>query len=84
MSMGLAKLVIAALIAHAASVTGAGPGWLTILVPAGCFSSQGLGSTANGTTVKVLYEDRDGNGYLSFNAPQPKFKDVLIGAEVMN
>ena len=81
MSMGLAKLVIAALIAHAASVSSAGPGWLTIFVPEGCFSGNGLGAGANGTTVTVHYEDRDGNGYLSFNAPDPKNRDVLMGAE---
>ncbi len=83
MSMGLAKLVVAALIAGSASVHSAGLGWLKIVIPEGCFSGGGLGGGANGTTVMVLYEDRDGNGYLSFGAPDPKNEDKLIGAQVL-
>ena len=83
MNMGLAKLVVAALIAGMASVCATGPGWLTILIPDGYFSGKGLGGSANGTTVTVQYEDRDGNGYLSFGAPDPKNEDVLIGAKIV-
>ena len=83
MNMGLAKLVVAALIAGMASVCATGPGWLDILIPDGYFSGKGLGGSANGTLVKVEYEDRDGNGYLSFGAPDPKNEDKLIGAQVL-
>ena len=63
MSAFLARIAIAALMSGAAVVSGAGQGWLTVLFP------------KRGTEVIVYYEDRDGNGYLSFNAP-----DFYVGA----
>jgi hypothetical protein len=69
--MALAKFAIAALIAGTAIVSGAGQGWLTVFVP------------ERGTEIRVTYEDRDGNGYLSFNAPDRKNRDVLTGASVV-
>jgi hypothetical protein len=71
MSMALAKFAIAALISGTAIVSGAGQGWLTVLLP------------DRGTEVRVTYEDRDGNGYLSFNAPDRKNRDVLTGGSIV-
>ena len=64
MSALLARIAIAALIAGTAVVSGAGPGFLTVLFP-------------RGTEVMVHYEDRDGNGYLSLDAPDPRDMDVI-------
>ena len=71
MSLALAKFAIAALLSGAAVISGAGPGWLKVLFP------------KRGTTVEVRYVDRDRNGYLSFDAPNPRFRDVLTGARVV-
>ena len=68
MSAMLARLAILALMSGAAGVSGAGMGWLTILFP-------------RGNEVIVFYDDRDGNGYLSFNAPDPANVDLVLGAQ---
>ena len=71
MSALLARIAIAALMSGLASVSGAGQGWLTVLFP-------------RGTEVIVHYEDRDGNGYLSFNAPDPANVDLPTGATLVS
>ncbi len=72
MSALLARIAIAALMSGAAAVSGAGQGWLTILF------------LERGTEVIVHYEDRDGNGYLSFNAPDPANVDLPTGATLVS
>ncbi len=71
MGMLLARIAVAALMAHTAIVSGAGQGWLTILFP------------ERGVEIRVTYDDRDGNGYLNFNAPNPRYRDVLTGASIV-
>ena len=71
MNMALAKFAIAALISGTASFGDGGQGWLTILFP------------ERGVEIRVTYDDRDGNGYLSFNAPNPRYRDVLTGASIV-
>ena len=72
MSTLLARIAIAALISGTAVISGAGQGWLSVLFP------------KRGTEVMVFYEDLDGNGYLSLNAPDPDNRDVLTGAHVVS
>ena len=71
MGMGLARIAIAALISGTAIFHAAGPGSLTV-------------ELESGTLVQVFYEDRDGNGYLNFNAPSLRNRDVLTGASVVS
>ena len=84
MNMGLARLVVAALIAGSAFVHSTGLGWLKIVIPQTCYSGSGRLGCATSTTVLVHYEDRDGNGYLSFGAPDPRNNDRLLGATVVS
>ena len=71
MSALLARIAVTALMAGAATVSGAGQGWLTILFP------------KHGREIIVFYEDRDGNGCLSLNSPDPANRDLLTGATMV-